>query len=177
MSRALYRTPSSCLNEPVVLLVHHDEPELAHRREERAPGADGDVYLARMQPRPHRVALARREPGVEHRHVVAEARAEARDELRRERDLGDEDDDADVRFARRGDRAQVTSVLPSRSRREGGTSSARDSRKRAGDRIDGRGLRVGEPGGASRGTGSAKNGSAGRSFSSIATSPELVRAS
>ena len=95
------------LEARVVLLVDDDEPESPDRREERAAGADGDVDLAGAESTPHRVALARRERRVQDRDVVAEARAEARDELGRERDLGHEDDGAAPLLARGGDGPQV----------------------------------------------------------------------
>ena len=95
------------LERRVVLLVDDDEAERVDRREERAASADRDVDLAAAKPRPHVEALARREPRVQHRDVVAEASAEARDELRRERDLRHEHDGAATELLRLGDGAQV----------------------------------------------------------------------
>jgi hypothetical protein len=57
--------------------------------------------------RHRREALARRQRAVQHRDVLAEAGAEARRELRRERDLGDEHERALPRRPRLGDDAQV----------------------------------------------------------------------
>ena len=158
-----------------MLLVDDDEPELAHGREERAARADGDVDLPRVQARPHRVPLARREARVEHGDVVAEAGAEARDELRRERDLRDEHDHARARLPRDRDRAQVHLRLA----RAGHAVKEERRRARVAERVeialDGGSLRVGERGGDVARDGSAKNGSAGASRSSIATRPSSCR--
>jgi hypothetical protein len=88
------------LEAGVVLFVDHDERQGAHGAKSalRAPMATSTFALA--QPAPHRVSLARRQPRVQHGDVVAEARAEAGDELRRQRDLGDEDDGAAMPKAR-----------------------------------------------------------------------------
>ncbi len=59
------------------------------------------------QPPPGREALARRQPAVQHGDVVAEAGAKARDELRRQRDLGHQHQRAAPGRARRCDDAQV----------------------------------------------------------------------
>ena len=78
----------------VVLLVDHDQPEVGDRREHGRARADGDPRLAGAQPPPLVVALALAERRVQQRHRVAEARLEARDGLRRERDLRHEHDHA-----------------------------------------------------------------------------------
>ena len=125
---------------------------------------------------PHRVALARRERRVEDGDVVAEARAEARDELRRERDLGHEHDAPRARVARGGDGAQVHLGLAAagdavEEERRGARLCERARRWRRWRRPAPR-----WPRGARRaGTGSAKNGSSGASRSSIATRPSVAR--
>ncbi len=74
----------------VVLLVDDDQAELAERREQGGARADRHRRLPGPDPPPLREALGPGEAGVQDRDVVAEARAEAADELRREPDLGDE---------------------------------------------------------------------------------------
>ena len=69
-------------------------PRPVDRREHRRARADADPRLAAAQALPLVVALALGELGVQHRHGVAEARHEARDDLRRQRDLGHEHDRA-----------------------------------------------------------------------------------
>ena len=157
-----------------MLLVDDDEPELAHRREERAARADGDVDLAVAEALPHPVALARREARVEDRDVVAEARAEAGDELRRERDLGDEHDRAAPGLARGGDGAQVHLGLAAAGDAvEEERLAARA--QRAPRRWPSMAALCASVGswGTSRAVGSAKNGSRGASRSSTVTRPRL----
>ena len=91
----------------VVLLVHAHDAEAAHRREHRRARADDDSRLARSDPLALVAPLRLRQPGVEHRHVVAEARAEAAQRLRRERDLRDEDDGVPAARHRRRARAEI----------------------------------------------------------------------
>ena len=76
----------------IVLLVDAHDTEAAHRREDGGARADDDSRLPRSDPFTLVAPLRLREPGVEHRHEVAETRAEATERLRRERDLRDEDD-------------------------------------------------------------------------------------
>ncbi len=90
-----------------MLLVDHDQAEVADRREDGRAGADADAGLAAAQAPPLVVALAGGESRVEDREAVAEAGAEARHGLRREADLGDEDDRAAAALQRRLDRGQV----------------------------------------------------------------------
>ena len=76
----------------VVLLVDTDDPERRHRREHGRARAEDDRRLSRgdalaLVP-PLRLAQCRVEDG----HAVAEARAEAPERLRRQGDLGHEDD-------------------------------------------------------------------------------------
>ena len=91
----------------VVLLVDHDQAEPRHRREDGRARADDDPRLAGAQPPPLVVALAVRERGVQQRDRVAEARLEAGDGLRRQRDLRDEHDHALAVGERLRGRAQV----------------------------------------------------------------------
>ncbi len=91
----------------VVLLVHDDQAERRHRREHGRARADHD----------RRAAGARRAPGLEPRAVGqrgmqrddrrGEALAKARDELRRQRDLGDQHQRAAARRQHPLDEAQV----------------------------------------------------------------------
>ena len=84
----------------VVLLVDADHAERRERREHCRAGADHDTGLAGDDPLPLVPPLGLREAGVQKRDAVAEARAEAAERLRRERDLRHEDD----RAAARGER-------------------------------------------------------------------------
>ena len=95
------------LEAAVVLLVHHDDGEVLHRREDGAAHAHADARLAAPQAQPLGVALGAGEAGVEQRDVVAEARAEAAGELRRQRDLRDQHQRALAGGARAGDRLEV----------------------------------------------------------------------
>ena len=99
--------PLLLLERRVVLLVDDHDAERAHRREHRRARAERDADLARAQPPPRRQPLARRQPAVQHRDVLAEARAEARRQLRRQRDLGHQHQRAAPGRPRRGDHAQV----------------------------------------------------------------------
>ena len=91
----------------VVLLVDDDEPEVGDRREDRAARPDADARLAGAQAAPLVVALPRAELGVQDRDGVAEARHEAVDHLRRQADLGHEDQHAAPLGQRLGGGAQV----------------------------------------------------------------------
>ena len=75
-----------------MLLVDHDEPEVFQGREDRGAWANGDGGVAGAQPPPRVVALAPVHLRVEDGNLVAEVRPEALDGLRREGDLGHEDD-------------------------------------------------------------------------------------
>ena len=74
----------------VVLLVDDDQAEVGQRREDRRAGAHADPRRPAAQAHPLVVALAVGELGVQDRDGVAEARDEARHDLRGQRDLGDE---------------------------------------------------------------------------------------
>ena len=91
----------------VVLLVDDDQPEPLDRREDGRARADADARGARAQAAPLVVALAGGELGVQDRDGVAEAVDEAADDLRRQRDLGDEHDHAAVLRERGRGGAQV----------------------------------------------------------------------
>ena len=77
-----------------MLLVEDDQAEVVDGREDGAARADGDPGLVRPEAAPLVVALALGQRGVQQRDRVPEARLEARDRLRRERDLGHEHDHA-----------------------------------------------------------------------------------
>ncbi len=72
----------------IVFLVHHDQPELRHRREHRRARAEHQACLATEGAAPGEEALVVGEPRMQHRHRGIEALAEARQQLRRECDLG-----------------------------------------------------------------------------------------
>ena len=75
-----------------MLLVDADDAEATHRREDRRTRADDDSRLARSDPLALVPPFRLRQAGVKHRHEIVEARAEAAQRLRRQRDLRDEDD-------------------------------------------------------------------------------------
>ena len=77
-----------------MLLVDADQAEVRHRREDRRAGADDDRRLARDDPLALVAPLGVGQPGVQDGDAVAEARLEAPERLRRQRDLGDEHDRA-----------------------------------------------------------------------------------
>src|SRR5690606_2379043 len=74
----------------VVLLVDHDQSRPHERREDRGARSDDDAGLPRSRAAPRREALAFGEPGMKHREGFAEALTEALHELRRQADLGHE---------------------------------------------------------------------------------------
>ncbi len=91
----------------VVLLVHADQSQPAHRGEDRRAGADHDAGLAGCDPHALVPPLRLAERGVQDRDPVAEAGAEAADRLRRQPDLGDEHDRAHPPLERRVARLEV----------------------------------------------------------------------
>ena len=99
--------PLLLLERGVVLLVDHHHPQVAHRGEHRRAGAQRDAHLAGAQPAPGRPPLGRGQPAVQHRHVVAEARPEARGQLRGQRNLRHQHQGAPALPAGLGDQAQV----------------------------------------------------------------------
>ncbi len=78
----------------VVLLVHADEPERGNRCEHGGAGADDDRGVAGGDPLTLVAALGVRERGVQDGDALPEAGTEAAQRLRRQRDLGNEDDRA-----------------------------------------------------------------------------------
>ena len=91
----------------VVLLVDDHDAEVAHRREHRRARADRQRHRAGPQRTPRARALALGEARVQHRDRVAEAGPEPADQLRRERDLGHQEQRALALGARLGDGAQI----------------------------------------------------------------------
>src|SRR6202012_4382959 len=81
--------------------------EVTHRGEDRRARTDADLRLAGPQSLPLVEAFAVGEGAVEDGEAVAEAGAEAGDGLRREADLGDQDDRPAAALQRRLDRRQV----------------------------------------------------------------------
>ena len=79
------------LEARLVLLVDDDQAEVRGRGRTRRCGADDDLHLAVEDAPPVPAALGVAEVAVQHGHV-AEAAAEAGDGLRRQADLGHEDD-------------------------------------------------------------------------------------
>ena len=76
------------LERGIVLLVDDQQPQLLHRREDRASGRPPPPAPHPSESDATRASRSRvLEAGVQHRHFVAEARAEAAHQLRRERDL------------------------------------------------------------------------------------------
>ena len=78
----------------LVLLVDRDQTQIGVGREDGRARADRDGHAALADRPPLVEALAARESAVQHRDPLAEARAEAVDELVGERDLGHEHDGA-----------------------------------------------------------------------------------
>ena len=101
----------------------HDQAEPAHRREDRRARADDDPRLAARDPLALVAPLGVGQRRVQDRDAVAEARAEAADGLRRERDLGHEHDRAEPALERRRARLEVDLGLARcRSRRRAGSA-------------------------------------------------------
>ena len=96
----------------VVLLVDADQAEPGQRREDRGARADHDRRLAGGDPLALVTALCVGQRRVQDRHPVAEPRAKAAHGLRRERDLGDEDDHAEPAAQRLAGRLEVDLGLP-----------------------------------------------------------------
>ncbi len=90
-----------------MLLVDDDQPEVLDRGEHGRARPHAHPRLALAQPPPLGVALAGRQPRVQHGDGVAEAFDEAPDDLRGERDLGHEHDRAAPLLQRGGGGAQV----------------------------------------------------------------------
>ena len=93
-------------------LVDDDETNVAQRCEHGAARADDHVDLAARRGLPGLEAFPFREGRVEHGDAIAEGGLKARGRLRRERDLGDEDDRASARFENARDRLEIHQRLP-----------------------------------------------------------------
>ena len=117
----------------VVLLVDHDQAELAQRREDGRAGTDADAGLAASQSPPLVVALARGESRVQDGEAIAEPRPEACHRLRRQADLRHQHDrplaarqgrldrgEVDLGLARAGDAVQELLARRPRFAVEGG---------------------------------------------------------
>ena len=98
----------------LLLLVDDHEPRPLQRCEKRGARADDDVGHPVEDAAPFVIAFAGRERGVQKRDAFAEARHEPRDDLRRERDLRHEDDDAVAHRERARRGTQVDLGLPAR---------------------------------------------------------------
>jgi len=91
----------------VVLLVDHDQPDVAQRREHRRARPHADAGLAAAQAQPLLLAFALAKARMEHGDDVAEAGLEAAHRLWRQPDLGHEDDRPAPRGQSRLNRPQV----------------------------------------------------------------------
>ena len=99
-----------------MLLVDADQAEPRQRGEDRRARTDHDRRVPRGDALALVAPLRLAERRVEDRHAVAEACPEAADRLWRERDLGDEDDHAEVAGERLGRGLQVDLGLPAAGR-------------------------------------------------------------
>ncbi len=75
----------------LMLLVHDDHAQLFHRREHRGPCPDHDAGVALANAPPFVEPLPGAEPGMQHRHGVAEPGAEPGNHLGRQHDFGHQD--------------------------------------------------------------------------------------
>ncbi len=91
----------------ILLLVDADEPQSRQRREDRRACADHDRRLAGRDAFPLVAPLRLRQSRVEASDAVSEAVAEAGERLRREGDLGNEDDRAEPALEGGGTGPQV----------------------------------------------------------------------
>ena len=91
----------------VVLLIDDDQPEIGVRQEQRRARADHDRDFAFGDGRPGAGALARRELRMPFRRAGAEARGEAVEELRGERDLRHQDQALPAGADRVGHRLEI----------------------------------------------------------------------
>jgi hypothetical protein len=99
-----------------VLLVDADQAEARHRSEHRRPRPDDDAGLARDDPLALVAPLGVGEARVEDGDPVPEARLEAAQRLRRQRDLGHEHDRPPPALERGGARLEVHLGLPAAGR-------------------------------------------------------------
>ena len=77
-----------------MLFVDDDEPEVFDGREDGGARADDEIHVASSDAVPLIVTLAVGHAAVLNRHAIAERGPELRGRLRRQRDLGDEHQDA-----------------------------------------------------------------------------------
>ena len=99
-----------------MLLVDADQSEVDNGREDRRAGAHDHRCIARRDASSSVALLGWREPGVEHRHPIAEALPKPMLGLRRESDLGNEHDRAATAFERACASAEVDLCLPAPGR-------------------------------------------------------------
>ena len=126
-----------------MLLVDDDQPDVGHRREDRRARADADPRLAARAAAPTRRGARPGESArVQDGDRVAEALDEARDDLRRQRDLGHEHDDAAAGRERRRRGLQVDLGLP-----RAGDAVQEQPRRRAPRPGSRRARRAGRPSG------------------------------
>ena len=115
----------------LVLLVDDDEAHVLQRRKDRRARADDHAHLAPADAPPLVVTLARGQARVQHRGVLAKARAEPHDHLRRQRDFRHEHDgrlaqlgrvahgaDEHLRLAAARHAVEQKRALPRRHRRQ-----------------------------------------------------------
>ena len=146
-----------------MLLVHADEAEAAHRREDRRARADDDARLPGRDAFALVAPLRLGELAVQDGDAVAEARPEAAQRLRCERDLGDEHDRAQPALQRcRADLEVDLGLAAARGAVEEEAAAAARVELRH-EPVDGSALRRGQPRGsaspesASRATGARRS--------------------
>ena len=154
-----------------MLLVDADHAERRERREDGRAGADDDGRLAGDDPLPLVPPLGLGEAGVEQRDPVAEARAEAAERLRRQRDLGHEHDRAAAGGERRLAGADVDLGLAAagRAREEDVPAAARE------ERLDSLRARAPATRRAASGAGSAAQAGRRRHLAPLAAPLRLLR--
>ena len=91
----------------VVFLVHHDQAQALERSEDRRARSDDDARVARVRSAPGIAALGPGQPRMHGDHARAEAAPKSLDELRRQRDLGHEDQHLAVGAQRGVDDLQI----------------------------------------------------------------------
>ena len=99
-----------------MLLVDADQPDARKRREDRGTRSDDHGRGSARDPLALVPSLSIGEARVEDGHAVAEAGAETSERLRRERDLGDEDDRALPALDRHAAGLEVDLRLPASGR-------------------------------------------------------------
>ena len=91
----------------VVLLVHQNQAELGHGREDGRAGADDDGRIATPDAPPLLAALFRGQRGVQQRDFVAKGRVQQADALRRQADLRNQQDGREAALQRPLHRGQI----------------------------------------------------------------------